>query len=153
MHPNVQHDVSFLVILTISRLVNKNYSNQKKSWGHILEFQSIQILTWIRPLGISACCWKLLIMYPFALMFNKEKSIINLMKNMYDQMSFLLNILSSVVKLSVVMDGKYTNSPQAIYRRRPWIWHHGRMVLLVDKGKDRISASISEKTIVERYNF
>lgn len=52
-------------------------------------------------------------MDPFAFTFNREKNILSLMKNMYYQMSFLLNIQSSVVNLSGVMDGKHTSSLQA----------------------------------------
>lgn len=49
----------------------------------------------------------------FAFTFNREKSILSLMKNMYYQMSFVLNIHSSVVNLSGIMDGRHTSPPQA----------------------------------------
>lgn len=59
---------------------------------------------------------KLPIMYPFAPTFSRGKNITSLMKNGYSQMSFLLNIWSSMVKLSEVMGGKHIHSPQAVGR-------------------------------------
>lgn len=101
-------------MFTISRLVNKTIHTRRNDEDVFLSFNLSRFLTRIRPLGISACCWKLLVMDPFALIFNREKNILSLMKNMYNQMSFLLNIQSSVVNLSGVMDGKHTKSMQAV---------------------------------------
>lgn len=64
----------------------------------------------------DVCCWKSPITYPFALNLSRERDITSFMKNMYNQMSFLLNIQSSVFKLSKVMDDKHTNSPRGIER-------------------------------------